>query len=119
MRWRAGYQPRNLGFQVYREVNGAKVLISPDVIAGSALLSGREVSLPANRGYGWWDHFLTLVRATGSRNSTSAEPAPFMARPRSASNRKRAWQAEFAAAEPGRNFARPIAHTSATGRNRE
>jgi hypothetical protein len=44
-----------LGFRVYREVDGHKVLVSPDLIAGTALLSGSGVSLVADRSYSWWD----------------------------------------------------------------
>ena len=55
IQWRAGFEPHNLGFRVYREVNGARVLISSDLIAGSALLGGPHVSLRADRGYSWWD----------------------------------------------------------------
>ena len=29
IQWQAGYQPSNLGFRIYREVNGVKVLITP------------------------------------------------------------------------------------------
>lgn len=57
IQWEAGYQPTNLGFRVYREVNGVKALVSPDLIAGSALLSGPTISLAAGRGYSWWDKF--------------------------------------------------------------
>ncbi len=57
LRWRAGYQPRNLGFRIYREVDGDKVLISPNVIAGPALLTGATVSLAADGGYAWWDSY--------------------------------------------------------------
>jgi len=53
--WRAGFQPRSLGFKVYREVNGKKILISHELIAGSALLGGPRLSLRADRSYSWWD----------------------------------------------------------------
>jgi hypothetical protein len=55
LEWRAGFRPQSLGFRVYREVNGDKVLISPDLIAGSALLGGPRASLLAERAYSWWD----------------------------------------------------------------
>jgi len=57
IQWQSGYQPSNLGFSVYREENGQKVLISPDLIAGAALLTGPKVSLVAGRGYSWWDSY--------------------------------------------------------------
>jgi hypothetical protein len=55
LEWRAGFQPHSLGFRVYREVNGSKVLVSPELIAGSALLGGPRLSLLAERAYSWWD----------------------------------------------------------------
>ncbi len=57
LRWRAGYRPYNLGFRIYREMNGGQVLISPGLIAGPALLTGPTVSLPTNGGYAWWDSY--------------------------------------------------------------
>jgi hypothetical protein len=62
IQWQAGYQPSNLGFSVYREVNGLavngqKVLVTPNLIAGSALLTGPRISLVADRGYSWWDSY--------------------------------------------------------------
>ncbi len=38
-------------------MNGNKMLISPEVIAGPALLTGATASLPADRGYSWWDSY--------------------------------------------------------------
>jgi len=55
LEWRAGFGPHSLGFRVYREVAGEKVLISPEMIAGSALLGGPRLSLLAERAYSWWD----------------------------------------------------------------
>ena len=57
LQWRAGHQPGNLGFRVYREVNGAKALISPDLIAGAAFRTGPRTSLVADPSYSWWDSY--------------------------------------------------------------
>ncbi len=53
--WQSGYQPHSIGFRVYREEGGMKVPVSRELIAGPALLSGSGISLPADRGYSWWD----------------------------------------------------------------
>jgi Peptidase family C25 len=53
--WKTGFEVNNLGFHVYREVNGELVRLTPDVIAGSALLAGSGTSLGAGRSYQWWD----------------------------------------------------------------
>ncbi len=57
LEWSAGYEPRSIGFRVYREVDGNKVLVSPDLIAGAALWGGPRVSLVADRTYSWWDGY--------------------------------------------------------------
>ena len=46
--WQAGYQPRIIGYRIYREVNGEKVLVSPDLIAGPGLLA-RAASVTAGQ----------------------------------------------------------------------
>jgi len=63
LEWKAGFQPRSLGFRIYREVSGKKVLVSPEVIAGPALLGGPRASLLAERAYSWWD----IATSAGTR----------------------------------------------------
>ena len=53
--WRTGNEVDNLGFNIYREENGKRVLVNPQIVAGSALLTGSGVTLAAGRSYGWWD----------------------------------------------------------------
>jgi hypothetical protein len=53
--WRTGNEVDNLGFNIYRAENGKRVLVNPQIIAGSALLTGSGVTLAAGRTYGWWD----------------------------------------------------------------
>ncbi len=53
--WRTGFEVDNLGFILYREMNGEKVRITPSVIPGSALTTGQGISLVAGRAYGWTD----------------------------------------------------------------
>jgi hypothetical protein len=53
--WRTGSEVDNLGFNIYREENGKRLLVNPQIVAGSALLTGSRVMLAAGRSYGWWD----------------------------------------------------------------
>jgi hypothetical protein len=53
--WKTGFEVNNLGFHVYRETNGELLRLTPDLIAGSALLAGSGISLGAGRSYQWWD----------------------------------------------------------------
>ena len=55
LKWKTGFEVNNLGFHVYREENGELVRLTPDLIAGSALLAGSGTSLGAGRSYHWWD----------------------------------------------------------------
>ena len=40
LEWKTGYEVDNLGFHVYREENGQLVRLTPEPVAGSALLAG-------------------------------------------------------------------------------
>ncbi|MEK6409231.1 MAG: C25 family cysteine peptidase [Acidobacteriota bacterium] len=55
LEWESGFEANNLGFNVYREVNGKRTRVTPQLIAGSALLTGVGTSLAAGRSYYWWD----------------------------------------------------------------
>ncbi len=56
LRWQTGYEVSNLGFNIYREQNGARTLVNPSLIAGSALMVGRETQMTAGFSYVWYDH---------------------------------------------------------------
>ena len=58
--WRTGLEIDNLGFNVYRERNGRRELLNPGIIAGSALIGGRENPPPAGFSYSWFDPAGTL-----------------------------------------------------------
>jgi len=45
----------NLGFNVYRQINGQRVKINPSLIAGSALMLGSDVRLESGYTYSWQD----------------------------------------------------------------
>jgi len=55
LEWRTGFEVDNLGFNIYREQAGRRTRITPEVIAGSALLVGAQTSLMSGRSYGWAD----------------------------------------------------------------
>jgi hypothetical protein len=51
--WRTGREVRNLGFRLYREDDGKRELITPQLIAGSALKAGAD--LQSGGDYTEWD----------------------------------------------------------------
>lgn len=53
--WQTGFEADNLGFNIYREEKGKRVKITPQMVAGSALLTGEGTTLAAGRSYSWWD----------------------------------------------------------------
>ena len=55
VKWRTGYEVDNLGFHVYREENGEKTRLTPELVAGSALLAGEGTVLGAGMSYRWRD----------------------------------------------------------------
>ncbi|MEK6304175.1 MAG: C25 family cysteine peptidase [Acidobacteriota bacterium] len=59
LRWSSAYESDNLGYNVYREVNGQRTKINPQIIAGSALVTGPNVALSAGKSYDWADQFTT------------------------------------------------------------
>ncbi len=55
LRWKSALDVNNLGWHVYRKVNGKRVQLTPDLIAGSALMYGPGIQLNAGNSYMWWD----------------------------------------------------------------
>jgi peptidase C25-like protein len=55
LEWQTGFEASNLGFNLYREQNGERVRVNPELLAGSALLAGVDTVLRAGRSYSWWD----------------------------------------------------------------
>ena len=53
--WRTSYEVNNLGFRVYRESAAGRSLVTPSLVAGSALLAGKQVPLSSGRSYSWLD----------------------------------------------------------------
>jgi hypothetical protein len=54
LNWQAGQEAENLGYRLFREDAGKRVLVTPELIAGSAL-SYPGSPLQAGYSYGWWD----------------------------------------------------------------
>ncbi|MGH9874076.1 MAG: C25 family cysteine peptidase [Pyrinomonadaceae bacterium] len=55
LEWRSGRETRNLGYNIYREQDGKRVAITPSLVAGSALIAGRQTTLSAGLNYTWYD----------------------------------------------------------------
>jgi len=49
--WRTGFEPGNLGFNVYRISNGQRTQINPGLINGSALILRQQAPLGSYAGY--------------------------------------------------------------------
>jgi Peptidase family C25 len=56
LQWQSGYEARNLGYNIYREQDGKRVAITPSLVAGSALVAGRQTRLGAGSSYTWYDN---------------------------------------------------------------
>jgi uncharacterized repeat protein (TIGR01451 family) len=53
--WKTGGEAHNLGFNIYREQNGARVQLNPSLIAGSALLMHGTLPKHSGKTYTWID----------------------------------------------------------------
>ncbi len=53
--WKTGGEAHNLGFNVYREQNGARVQLNSSLIAGSALLMSNALPKHSGKTYSWID----------------------------------------------------------------
>jgi peptidase C25-like protein len=64
LEWQTGFEADNLGFNVYREESGKRVLVNPQMVAGSALVAGSGVAMRAGRSYAWWDKLAKGAQAS-------------------------------------------------------
>ncbi len=55
LRWRTGYEVDNLGFSIYREINGHQTKLNPSIIAGTAMTTGASKPVQAGWSYSWKD----------------------------------------------------------------
>jgi uncharacterized repeat protein (TIGR01451 family) len=62
--WKTGGEAHNLGFNVYREMNGNRVRVNPSLIAGSALLMSGALPKHAGRSYAWIDPSVATAGAS-------------------------------------------------------
>jgi hypothetical protein len=84
--WRTGFEVDNLGFRLYRDEGGKRTLITPQLLAGSALVTGQRIPLSAGRSYAWWDK--TSPESLESPESPESLESP-------ASQTVRYWLEEF------------------------
>lgn len=55
LNWRTANEVDNLGFNIYREEAGGRTRVTPEILAGSALLAGPGTALAAGKSYAWMD----------------------------------------------------------------
>jgi hypothetical protein len=55
LQWKTGYEIDNLGFNLYREVNGVRTRVNASLIAGSGLMAGQGTAVNAVQVYARWD----------------------------------------------------------------
>ncbi|HEX5735307.1 MAG TPA: C25 family cysteine peptidase [Blastocatellia bacterium] len=63
LQWRTGFEASNLGFNIYRAEKRGLTRINPDILAGSALVTG-AAPLTAGRSYDWFDNTAPSKRGT-------------------------------------------------------
>jgi hypothetical protein len=64
LQWQTGYEVDNLGFHIYSEEKGQRVRLTPELVAGSALLV-RGAALTAGLPYQWWDTSFSIDPRAG------------------------------------------------------
>ncbi|MCP9494549.1 MAG: C25 family cysteine peptidase [Pyrinomonadaceae bacterium MAG19_C2-C3] len=55
IKWQTGNEVNNLGYNIYREQNGTRMLLNKSIIAGSAFMVGAGTQLVAGKSYMWSD----------------------------------------------------------------
>ncbi len=63
LKWRTGYEIDNLGFHVYREVNGTLERVTRSLVAGSGLMTAQGAAVNGEHRYAIWDTALPLDRS--------------------------------------------------------
>ena len=76
LRWKTGYEVNNLGFHIYREQDGQLYRLTPEPVAGSALLAGQGTVLGAGHKYFWWD-VLPSPQSSLSPHHSSLSPVRY------------------------------------------
>ncbi|MEN3331928.1 MAG: hypothetical protein V7641_1293 [Blastocatellia bacterium] len=73
--WRTGFEVDNLGFRLYRDEGGKRALLTPQMLAGSALVTGQKTPLTAGKSYAWWDK--TSLESLESPASLVSQPVRY------------------------------------------
>lgn len=55
LQWKSSYEVDNLGYNVYSEIGGLRTKLTPQPIAGSALVTRPGIALTAGNSYAWAD----------------------------------------------------------------
>ena len=55
LQWKTGYEIDNLGFNLYREINGVRTRVNASLVAGTGLLAGHGTAVNAVQAYARWD----------------------------------------------------------------
>jgi hypothetical protein len=76
LEWKTGYEVNNLGFHIYREQDGQLYRLTPELVAGSALLAGQGTVLGAGHSYFWWD-ILPSPQSSLSPHRSSLSPVRY------------------------------------------
>ncbi|HKQ06782.1 MAG TPA: hypothetical protein VJ464_16730, partial [Blastocatellia bacterium] len=53
--WQTGYEVSNLGFNLYRDLDGKRTRLNTSLIGGTALLGGEQAPFTAGFAYAWMD----------------------------------------------------------------
>jgi len=61
--WKTGGEAHNLGFNVYRELNGNRARLNPSLIAGSALWMSGALPKHSGKSYNWIDPYASSAGA--------------------------------------------------------
>jgi uncharacterized repeat protein (TIGR01451 family) len=61
--WKTGGEANNLGFNIYREMNGNRVRLNPSLIAGSALWMSGALPKHSGKSYNWIDPYASSAGA--------------------------------------------------------
>ncbi len=61
--WKTGGEANNLGFNIYRELNGNRVRLNPSLIAGSALWMSGALPKHSGKSYHWIDPYASSAGA--------------------------------------------------------
>jgi hypothetical protein len=129
VKWRTGFEVDNLGFRLYRDDGAGRVLVTPSIVAGSALTAGPGVALGAGNSYAWLDaggkpssaYYLEDVSTGGQTNLNGPFYASGSGTGRSPKYRRRVALDQLGAGTPTQNWQHqwwPVAAASANAKNK-